>query len=165
MTGKSPAGAVPVWDTISELCQRVPRGCPGSQGLPACCCPGSDGVNAGAAIRAVCQGLSPAQHSCGAGGDALPISPVPFARQELFSSIPCMINRLQLEDNTHRGWEQLALILACVCFLFLLLHQGSHDSGVHPHLLCSGDEPSLVPSYPFPKLRHIPHLLPVAAFP
>lgn len=81
MTGKSPAGTVPVWDTISELCQHVPRGCPGSQGLPACCCPGSDGVSAGAAIRAACQGLSPAQHSCGAGGDMLPISPVPFAQR------------------------------------------------------------------------------------
>lgn len=161
MTGKSPAGTVPVWDTISELC---PRGCPECQGLPACCCPGSDGVSAGAAIRALCQGLSPEQLSCWAGGDMLPISLMSFA--------PCTRTVFQhsLYDKQAavRGQQTPrlgALIIACACFLFLLLHQGSHSSGVHPHLLCSGDEPSLIPSYPFPKPRHIPHLVPVPALP
>lgn len=148
---------------LSELCPRVSRGCPESRGLPVCCCTGSDGVNAGAAIRAGCQGLSPAQHSCGAWGDVLPISPVALAQHTGTVFQHSLYNKLQLEDSTHRGWEQLALILTCACFLFLLLYRGSHDSGVHPLLLCSRDEPSLVPSYPFPKPRHIPRLLPVAA--
>lgn len=58
-----------------------PRGCPESQGLPAGCCSGSDGEDVGAAIRAVCQGLSPARHSCGARGDVLPVSPMRFAQR------------------------------------------------------------------------------------
>lgn len=139
---------------LSELCSRVSQGCPEFQGLPVCCCTGSDEVNAGAAIRAVCQGLSPAQHSCGAWGDVLPNSPVPFAQHTRTVFQHSLYNKLQLEDSTHWGWEQLALILTCACFLFLLLYQGSHDSGVHPLLLCSRDEPSLVPSHPFPKPRH-----------
>lgn len=94
-------------------------------------------------------------------GICCPSPPCPLlSTQGLFSSTPCIINKLQLEDSTHRGWEQLALLLVCAWFLFLL-HQGSHNPGVHPLLLCSGDEPSLIPSHPFPKS----HLLPVAALP
>lgn len=93
-------------------------------------------------------------------GTCCPSPPCPLlSTQGLFSSTPCIITKLQLEDSTHRDWEQLALMLACACFLFLLLHQGSHNSGVHPLLLCSGDEPSLVPSHPFPQLHLLQWLL------